>query len=400
MRYVRRVLILGHLDRQSGRSIVQGVTRYAHVYGPWVLYHRIPFYKTLDDAGEMLLSEDDYLCAVRTMLESGKMDGLIAEMPSCGMAAKMLPHEFPAVVIPIRDVVPGFVNLISQQPRTGIMAAEYLLNLGFKNFAFFGLSSLYWSQCREHAFRERLASEGIRPFIYNQKSSGGRLRWHEELQDIGDLLTKLPRPLAVWAWNDDLAETVIEACRMLNILVPDEVCVLGADNDELFCNLCDPPLSSVAMNFERAGFEMAETLDRLMKGDRPPFNALELHASCIVERQSTEIVAIEDREVSLAIRFIRQNAYHPIQVDDVVRRLAISRSALYERFRRVTGRTIYDEIRRVRVETIARALVTTSTAIKEISYKLGFSSEDHLSRYFRAVKRITPQAYRKKFGIA
>ena len=398
MTNVKRVLILGYLDRQAIRESVRGITQYAHVYGPWVFYHRIPFYKSMEPYSQFLLSDQTSRSLLRRFLESGQVDGLIAEMPSEEIAAEILPEGFPAVLFPVQEIIPGFVNVISSGLRIGEMAVNYLEGLGFKNIAFFGLPSVYWSRCRETAFRSALDARGIEPFFFHQKTPVGQIPWGEELEEIANTLKEMPRPLAVWSWNDDLAETIIEACRLLDILVPDEVCVLGTDNDELLCNLCDPPLSSIAVNFERTGYEIAEILDLLMAGKSGAAAAIEIHPLGVIERLSTEIQAVNDIEVSRAVRFIRQNAHQPIQVSDVVSYLSISRSLLYERFREAIGRTIHEEIKRVRVETIAKALVTTTAPIKQIAFQLGFPSEDHLSRYFRGVKNCSPQMYRKKFG--
>jgi LacI family transcriptional regulator len=293
MPHMKRVLVLGHLDRQSTRSIVQGITKYANLYGPWVFYHRIPFYKTPDACGERFISQEAYESELRGLLENGHIDGIVAEMASGSAAERILPRGFPAVLIPVQEPVAGYINLVSSGDETGQMAADYLRNLGFRHIAFFGLPHVYWSQRREQSFCRGLEAHGVTPFVFQQQCSAGPFCWTEELEEITGALRTLPRPLAVWAWNDDLAARVIEACRTLNDAVPDEVCILGTDNDELFCSLCDPPLSSIALNFERAGYEMAEALEALMAGQAPSTGEIELTPLHVVERQSTETQAVD-----------------------------------------------------------------------------------------------------------
>ncbi len=394
----KRILISGHLDRQAARGFVRGITQYANLYGPWVFIRRLPFYKVPSESGSGGFWKQDYQSALQQMIASSQIDGLVAEMPDLSTVRHIVPPDFPAVIIPTEETVPGYVNVMSDPGRTGIMAAEYFLKLGFKQIAFFGYGPIYWSQQREQGFCRRLRQAGIEPIVVNQTQSGHMISWQDELEWIGKQLQNLPRPLAVWAWNDDLAEVVLEACRILDIVVPDEVSVLGCDNDELICNMCHPPLSSIGINFERAGYEMAELLDRQMAGLALDTNVIYVKPTVVMERQSTEIQAIYDREVAQAIRFIRQNAHKSIQVNDVVERIAVSRTVLYDRFRKVLGRSIHEEIKRTRVESIARALITTQAPIKQIALKLGFESESHLSRYFRDIKGLSPQAFRKQFG--
>jgi LacI family transcriptional regulator len=200
------------------------------------------------------------------------------------------------------------------------------------------------------------------------------------------------------ACNDDRGEQVIEACKIAGLHVPDEVAIIGADNDELVCDLSDPPMSSVAINFERAGYESAQVLHQMMLRRRVREKKIVVPASGVVPRRSTDIVALEDAQVAKALRFIRDHAREPISVPDVAQAAGLSRRVLEKRFQQELRRSVLREIRRVRVAQICRMLVETNQSISQIGLALGYPGTEHLARYFRQEQRMTPLAYRRQFG--
>jgi len=175
------------------------------------------------------------------------------------------------------------------------------------------------------------------------------------------------------------------------------VAVLGICNDDIICSLCDPPLSSIVLTGERAGYEAAQILDKMMSGQKvDPDTVITVDPVYVVTRQSTDIMAIQDPEVATAIRFIRQNSRNSLQVSDVVAATSVSRRALELRFERAIGSSIYRQIRRTRVELITKALVETNRTISQIAVDLGYSGTDHFARYFRAEKGMSPAAFRRR----
>jgi len=181
--------------------------------------------------------------------------------------------------------------------------------------------------------------------------------------------------------------------------VPDEVAVIGVDNDELICDLTTPPLSSIALNHEKAGYRAAQLLDKMMAGKRVDSKSIiSLEASHVVTRQSTDVLAIDDQEVAKALRFIHQHSNEAIQVSDVADIVTVSRRVLECRFREVLNRSVHDEIRRARVERASRMLVATDLTVSQIVLRLGYPSDKHTTRQFRKEKGMTPLQYRKKFG--
>ena len=211
-------------------------------------------------------------------------------------------------------------------------------------------------------------------------------------------LQLLPKPAGLMACNDDIGVQIMEACKLAALPVPDAVGVIGADNDELVCGLADPAMSSVAVNFERAGYESAQALDRLMRRARGVPRQIIVQATHIVARRSTDVVAVEDSAVARAMRFIRDHTRGPVAVAEVARAAGLSRRVLERRFRRELNSSIQTEIRRVRTDQIARLLVETHMPVSEIAGSLRFPDVQHFARYFRAGKQVSPLVYRRQFG--
>jgi LacI family transcriptional regulator len=289
-------------------------------------------------------------------------------------------------------------NVITDSEAIGSMAAEHLLTCGFRQFAYCGFEDIPWSSARGESFSRRLAQAGARTHFYAPPSEPGLPGWKGEQHYMAQWLKSLPKPLGLMACNDDRAEQVIEACKIAGLHVPDEVGIIGADNDDLVCDLSDPPLSSVAINFERAGYDSARVLDRLMRGQRITDKKILVPATHVAPRRSTNIVAVDDIRVADGLRFIRDHAREVIAVPDVARAAGLSRRVLEKRFRQLLRRPVLREIRRVRVEQICRMLVETNQPISQLGLALGYSSTEHLARYFRQEKKMTPLAYRRQFG--
>ena len=207
-------------------------------------------------------------------------------------------------------------------------------------------------------------------------------------------LADLPKPVGLMACNDDRGREVLAACRQAKLRVPEEVAVVGVDNDELLCELSDPPLSSVALGAERAGFEAAALLDQLMAGRSKEPQRLVASALGVVARRSTDLSLHEDPEVAAAVKYIRDNAGRPIRVYDVVAGLGDARRTLEIRFQQALGRSIHAEIQRVRLERARRLLLETDLPLSKIAQASGFSSPSYLAAVFHRHLGVTPVKYR------
>ncbi|MBI4659261.1 MAG: DNA-binding transcriptional regulator [Verrucomicrobia bacterium] len=377
---VPRVILLIESARASGRNLLTGIAAYTRHHGPWAFYwepagldQARPSLKTLDAHGIILRDVD----AVEEVL------GL----------------DIPAVVVGhSRHEIPGLVNVVTDSDKIGTMAAEHVLERGFRHFAYCGYTDTPWSQKRGEVFSRRVAEAGFQTGFYVSPEALTRVSWRQELLSMAHWLQSLPTPLALMACNDDRGQHVIEACKVAGIRVPVQVAVIGADNDELVCELSDPRLSSVAINFERAGYESAARLDQLMHGQRRTGGTIVVPATHIVTRQSTDMLAIEHLGVAKALRFIRDHAKQPVHVSNVAKAAGMSRRALEKRFRESLHRSVLGEIRRVRIAHICRMLVETNQPVSQIALDLGFSGPEHIARYFRKDVKMTPLRYRRAQG--
>jgi len=294
--------------------------------------------------------------------------------------------------------ISGWYSISSDSNTIGKLAAEHLLDRGFTNFAYCGFDHLSWSRDRGEGFGKRVAKAGFETNFYEQPRTLNKRLWENEQNLMADWLKSLPKPVGLMACNDDRAQQVIEACKMANLRVPEQIAIVGVDNDEFVCDLSETPISSIPLNNEQAGYEAAQLLHRVMAGEKIRHRDIVVQPTHVVTRQSTDILAIEDSDVAVALRYIRQHSRDIIQVNDVLNVVTVGRRTLEEKFHKIIGRSIYAEITRVRINQISRAIVETNQPISQIASLFGYSSTAHIARYFRRVKGMTPLEYRKQYG--
>ena len=375
---IPKVALLVETSREFGRSFLYGVARYARTHGPWVFYR-----------------------------ETGGLERSIPKIKNWGADAVMtrtLKHSehlhslgVPIVYIIHREIADSpYPAVVTDGENIAKMAAEHFWDRGFRNFAFCGFDTMSWSVQRGRFFFHFIKKAGVGVNLYKQPSSKNLQRWENEQAFLAEWLKGLPKPVAVMACNDDRGQHVIEACKMVNIKIPEEVAVLGVDNDVLVCDLCEPPLSSIALNTEKAGYDAAELLDNLMHGGKMAGQKILVEPTHIATRRSTDILSIQDTDVADALRFIRNNCRSQITVEDVVNALTISRRVLEKRFRKLLNRSVLEEIRKARTDAAARMLVETEMSVSQIAEKLGYTETAHLSRYFHKEKGVSPIAFRKR----
>ena len=277
------------------------------------------------------------------------------------------------------------------------LAANYLMEHRLHLFAFCGLRGPYWSQLRRDCFRTTLAKCGFETHLYELPSRSGKAWFSEaERKRLVFWISGLPKPIGVMACNDWAGQRVLDACRQAKVMVPEEVAVLGVDNDETICDLCDPKLSSIVARHDRVGYHAAQLLDQLMQGKSPPKEPVIVGTPSIVVRRSTDLQAITDPDVAAAVRYIRENACHEISVEDVAAHVALSYSTLYRRFQRVLSRSINDEILRVRMERVRELLTETEMPLAQIARTTGFQHQEYLGVVFKAQTGMTPGQFRKQ----
>ena len=291
-------------------------------------------------------------------------------------------------------------------PRVGIddglvgkLAATHLLERGLSHFAFLGHGDHYYSVERERGFREALAGAGRSAFVYHEREGirfdpVGRL-WALD-SGIGRWLRGLPKPLGVFAPNDIWGLHLTEVCRQMALRVPEDVAIVGVDNDDLLCGLARPALSSIAIPSEKVGHAAAEMLARLLAGRRVSSRPMVFPPLGVVSRRSSDVLAIDDGDVVAAARFIREHGHQPLCVGDVLAAVPVSRRSLERRFRGHLGRSLLDEIRRVHVDLAKGLLAGSDLAMHAIAQRAGFSAAKQFSIVFRQLTGTTPRDYRKQ----
>jgi len=378
MRDVKRVILLIESSRAYGRSLLRGIVKYSKLKGGWSFYNE-------PRGQEQSLPR----------FSSWEVDGAIVRLNESEKAYRFLEKGIPIIVAREEKEISGVPNIVGDNVAVGKMAGEYLLDKGFKRFGYCGFNSS-WSEARLKSFVETIENAGGKISVYEPPKSQRSCSWPNELLRISRWLEDLPKPVAIMACNDDRGRHVIEACKIANVKIPYEAVVLGVDNDELFCELSDPPLSSIARDTEAAGFEAAAMLDKLMSGHKTKCNRIMIQPTHVVARLSSDILAIEDPDVAKALSFIQYNSRQNTQVSAVAEAVAMSRRNLHRRFMKTIGRTVHDEIKRARVDRVVQMLLETDMTVSQIAYALGWSSEKHIAREFKAIKGVTPLVFRKR----
>jgi len=382
-----RVALLIETARGYGRGLLQGFVRYGRLHGPWTFY----------------LSPGDFEQVVPRM-EEWRGTGIIARVETPEIGKALLATRLPVVALDLSESqsgpgspLSGFSEVASDSRSAARLAAEHLLERGFRQYAFVGIPGRVWSERREQSFRERVQGAGIPCNVYQPPRLRRDREWGHEHGILAAWLHALSKPVGIMACNDDRGRQVLEACRTAGVAVPEEIAVVGVDNDELLCELADPPLSSVALDTERGGYEAAQLLDGLMSGRvRQPARIL-VEPLGVVTRRSTDVVAAEDREVAAAVRWIRDRARRgPLRVGEVAQAVKLSRRSLEVRFRAALGRSVRAEIERVRLEHARSLLAETDLPTSQVAELSGFGSPSYLAMVFRRKFRRTPTRYREE----
>jgi LacI family transcriptional regulator len=335
-------------------------------------------------------------------LRSGRVDGIIADFDDPGVADAVLRSKLPAVGFgggygwySQDSGIPYFFN---DQRMIGEMAADHLLERGFRSFGYCGYvrnPQNLWNGERQQSFAARVASRGFPCSVYRPLHRTTR-QWDFVLASLGSWLRSLPKPVGVMGANDRRARHVLEACRAYQLRVPGEVAVIGVDNDETLCLLSTPALTSIEQDAKRIGHEAAALLDRMMRGRKARQRHIVVNPVGVVTRKSTDVFAIEDSVVVDGIAFIRSNAYAGIKAADVVKALAFSRSGLESRFKATMGHTIHEVIRKVQLDSARDMISATNLAIKQVAANTGFKSVQHMTSLFGKAFGLTPARYRKR----
>jgi LacI family transcriptional regulator len=381
------IALLIETSTAYGRGLLAGVARYVHEHGPWSIYFR----PQGPDAPPP------------PWLSTWRGDGIIARLSSRRMANAVLRTGSPTV--DVRNILPGLgLPGVGPDNRAVVqLALSHFLDLRLRHVGFLGArrGENRYLDVRRDCFRELAEKAGLPSYFHcPERKACGNWTWEQEQGRLAQWLKLLPKPVGVMACDDDRGLQVLDACLRTGLVVPDEVAIVGVNNDEALCRLTNPPLSSIDVNPERIGCEAAALLDRLMAGAKPPTQVAEFAPRGLVIRQSSDTIGVADPHVAAALRYIRAHASQPIAVSEVAGAAEISQSTLERRFTEVLRRTPNQEIRRVRLAHAQRLLTETDLPLATIAQKSGFRSIGYFCEVFHQQLGCTPGVFRRDRGIA
>ena len=372
----KRVALLIETSNAYARGLLQGVVHYIREHQPWS-FHLMEQGRG-DDPPEWL--------------KRWSGDGIIARIETTRIAQAVVRAGVPTVDVSAARLVPELPWVETDDQQIARLAAEHLLERGFKHFGFCGDARFNWSAWRENHFCTHVIAAGFDVIRYEPTAPAADVA--AQAAALRRWLRDLPKPVGVMACYDIRAQQVLDACRDVGLAVPSEVAVIGVDNDELLCDLASPPLSSVIPNTHRTGYEAAALLDQMMRGKKVAAVAHLIAPLGVAGRHSTDVLAIDDRQIAQAVQFIREHACTGINVSDVLRAVPLSRRVLEQRFQRLLGRTPREEILHVRLNRVKQLLGETELPLSSIAERTGFEHVEYLSVVFKRETRLTPSGYR------
>jgi len=311
--------------------------------------------------------------------------------------SKIVEAGIPVIAQDFKERFKEIPNITGDHYEAGHLGAEYFLRKGFKHFAFYGFKDIVWSRERAEGFEARIQKAGYPVHYFEHAMSRSSELWYYKPSPLSQWLNSLPKPLALMACDDNQGQHITEACRLANIRIPEEVAVLGVDNDEMICEFSDPPLSSIAQDTEKGGYDAAKLLHHMIEHGTSDFYDIYVKPTQVITRQSTDIYATNDKYIASSLKFIHQNIDKNLQVDDVVKQVPLSRRALEQRFQDITGYPIYKYIFNLRIEKFTQKLLETDMTVFEIALDMGLTDSKNIARQFRQIKGCTPIEYRNKY---
>ncbi|QDT09234.1 XylR family transcriptional regulator [Stieleria marina] len=373
------VLLIVETSMAFGRSVLEGISRYLVQNPPW----------------SVQLDLRELLATPPAWLRDWEGDGIITRSTTPQMAELISQWGIPTVNLTDVFGDQGLPSVLNDHEKIGRVAAQHLMAKGLTRFGYCGFADHDWSSIRLAGFRDELQKRGF--FVDDHSSDWSHSRqvgWGAQQSELVQWIDQLPKPVGVMACNDFRGQHVLEACQANGMSVPDEIAVVGVDNDHVLCDFCNPPLSSVMPAAERIGFEAAGMLDQLMRGESIPSKRLLIEPLGVAERQSTEVLAIDDVDIVAALQMIRDQACAGLTVGDILKEVPLARSSLERRFRKLVGRSPQAEIRAVQVKRACQLLLDTDLNLTQIATLTGFKHSEYFSVVFKREVGKTPGNYR------
>jgi LacI family transcriptional regulator len=327
-------------------------------------------------------------------------DGIIARIQTRHMAREIAATGIPTV--DVLGVVPNlpFPVVHVDDHEIARLASQHMLEHGLRHFGFFGIEDENWSDQRYAAFCAALAPvQSSVPLYKLPRDSRGQRSWERTEDKLARWILALPKPVGILVCSDQRGPIFLEACGRAGVRVPEEVAVLGIDDDEPLCEICDPPLASVRPGHIRVGYEAAALLERMIQGDRAPKSARAIPPEGVVARRSLDNLSVGNRVVASAIRLIRERAHQGLQVDAIARHVNVSRSVLQRSFRTVMRRSVYQEILATRIRHARELLIHTNLPLAAVAEQTGFKHQEYMGSVLKAHLGTTPAQLRRSASL-
>lgn len=375
-----KVILLIDCASEFDRKLLRGIMKYSKENGPW-LFYRIPSdFRWGADKEEWILD----------WAREWKADAIIGrwDEDKVNLLSRL---NIPIVLQNNMSRSNIYSNLTGDYENTGRMAARFFKKKLFTNFAFFGIRNIIWSEERCAGFQDEVHKLKGQFFSYKIEPFGAFDR-----KAIITWLDKLPKPAALFCCDDAHALVITETCKMSNIRIPEEISLLGVDNDDLLCGISDPPISSIALDVENGGYQTCKLLHRMLADGRNfPFNVV-INPVGIIQRQSTSIYNISDPHVEKIIGFIDDHYSEEISMEALIKSVPLSRRNLEMRFKKETGTSLYQYLLINRIEHFAHLLITTNRPVIELACEVGFKDCSNIARIFKKYKGCSPLEFRQK----
>ena len=384
-----RILFLTDFSEAYARNLLLGIARYAHAVGQAWSLCRLP----------LSIRDKFGIEAVIDLAKKMRADAVIGQFYNTDNVELFARNGIITIAQDFKARFTTIPNITGPHFLAGKMGAENFAKKGFRHFAFYGTRDVVWSDERMQGFRETVrAANPSFTFSALCKNTQNAL-WDYDTNQLVTWLQSLPKPVAIMACDDNHAYHITEACQQGEgggrLRIPDDIAVLGVDNDETICRLSSPNLSSLNQNIEQGGYDVAQLIDRILRDPATPREDVMVQPTHIVTRQSTDIYANNDQHIAEVLKYIHENISQKITVDELVELVPLSRRLLETRFKRSMGTSIYDYILQTRIEKVAQ-LLCEGMSVSEAAIELGFSDIKNLSRMFRQQRGMTPSEYRRE----
>jgi LacI family transcriptional regulator len=380
---MKHVALIIETSRTYGREILLGVKKYVNENSNW----------------SMFLELRDLDSGPPPWLKNWKGDGILTRSGNSLTAQAIAEAGVPTVELRATRLGTNFPYVGVDNVKLGRDIAYHFIDRGFRNFAIYELDTEVFFVERRNSFCDTVRSKGYESHSYCQPPLTEKPGdWEQQQDSLLKWLKDLPKPVGILACTDQLGYWLLDACRRANLRVPEEIAVVGVENDECLCEMSTPPLSSMRLGGERIGYHGAYMLHQMMEGQPLASTSTYFEPSGIIVRQSSDIIAINDRWISNALSLIRREACQKLSVEEILDEIPVSRSKLERDFRRFLGRTPNEEINRVRLEKVKDLLRDTDLSIEQISQRTGFTRPHYLHALFQKNFGKTPGEFRKSFN--